>query len=165
MISKIHIINNNIHIIYNMRTCYVYILTFIITALWDIVLRKMSENYDSLPKFLQFDFVKYLQPYFKQHTLLAAALIAGFIGATTQVIILNVHTLPTDKKSFITFIIASFIISSIYGFVIKFSQLFPYLVETYYKHLGVPRSMYLDGVSGVIVQLTLLTSIYIWQRM
>lgn len=147
-----------------MDYCCIYILTFIITALWDIVLRKMSENYDSLPRFLQFDFVKYLQPYFKQHTLLAAALIAGFVGSTTQVIILNVHKLPTDKKSFITFMIASFIISSIYGFVIKFSQLFPYLVETYYKQLGVPRSMYLDGVSGLVVQLTLLTLIYVWQR-
>lgn len=148
-----------------MDYCCIYILTFIITALWDIVLRKMSENYDSLPKFLQFDFVRYLQPYFKQHTLLAAALIAGFVGATTQVIILNVHKLPTDKKSFITFMIASFIISSIYGFVIKFSQLFPYLVETYYKQLGVPRSMYLDGVSGLVVQVTLLTSIYVWQHL
>lgn len=141
-----------------------YILTFIITAVWDIVLRKMSENYDSLPKLLQSDFMIYLRPYFKQHTLLAAALIAGFVGATTQVIILNIHKFPTDKKSFITFMITSFIISSMYGFIIKFSTLFPYLVDTYYKHLGVPRSMYLDGVSGLIVQLTLLTLIYIWQH-
>jgi len=38
------------------------------------------------------------------------------------------------------------------------------LVETYYKQLGVPRSMYLDGVSGLVVQLTLLTLIYVLQH-
>ena len=59
---------------------FIYILTFFITAIWDILLRVMSENYDTLPKFLKwFDFMKYLQPYFKNHTLLGAALIAGFI--------------------------------------------------------------------------------------
>ena len=30
---------------------FIYILTFIITALWDIVLRFLSENYDTLPSF------------------------------------------------------------------------------------------------------------------
>ena len=104
-----------------MEYCNIYIYTFIITALWDIVLRKMSENYDSLPKFLQMDFVRYLQPYFKQLTLLDAALVAGFVGATTQVIILNLHSLPTDALSFVSFMIVSFIISALYGFVIKFS--------------------------------------------
>lgn len=144
-----------------MNNCNIYIYTFIITALWDIVLRKMSENYDSLPKFLQLDFMRYLQPYFKQLTLLDAALVAGFVGATTQVIILNLHSLPTDALSFVSFMIVSFVISALYGFIIKFSQLFPYLVDTYYKNLGVYNSMYYDGCSGLIVQMTLLTLLYV----
>ena len=37
----------------------------------------------------------------------------------------------------------------------KGSQLFPYLEETYYKELGTIRSMYHDGISGLIVQLTI----------
>lgn len=139
-----------------MRNCYIYILTFFITALWDVVLRIMSENYDKLPHWLQFDFVRYLQPYFKVHTVLAAALIAGFIGATTQVIILNTHKLPTNVATYMTFLITSFVISALYGFIMKLSNLFPHLVDTYYKNLGTCRSMYLDGISGMIVQITLL---------
>ena len=46
------------------------ILTFIVTALWDVVLRFMSLNYEKLPKYFQMDFVEYLIPYFKQHTIL-----------------------------------------------------------------------------------------------
>ena len=61
----------------------IYILTFIITALFDVLLR-----YISLNRLLDYDFVRYLEPYFKQHTLLAAALIAGFVGATAQYFIL-----------------------------------------------------------------------------
>ena len=144
-----------------MENCNIYIYTFIITALWDIVLRKMSENYDSLPKFLQYDFMLYLQPYFKQHTLLDAALVAGFVGATTQVIILNLLSLPTNALSFVFFMILSFIISALYGFVMKFSNLFPHLEATYYKNLGVYKSMYYDGCSGLIVQLTLFAVLYV----
>ena len=144
-----------------MENCNIYIYTFTITALWDIVLRKMSENYDSLPKFLQYDFMLYLQPYFKQHTLLDAALVAGFVGATTQVIILNLHSLPTNALSFVSFMILSFIISALYGFVMKFSNLFPHLEATYYKNLGVYKSMYYDGCSGLIVQLTLFAVLYV----
>lgn len=54
------------------------ILTFIVTALCDVILRTLS-LYNPLP-FLsnQMDFIQYLKPYFQKHTLLAAALIAGF---------------------------------------------------------------------------------------
>jgi len=38
----------------------------------------------------------------------------------------------------------------------KGSKLFPYLEKYYYKKLGVLRSMYTDGVSGLVVQITLL---------
>lgn len=138
----------------------IYILTFTITAIYDIILRKLSENYNKIPSFLQNDFVFYLIPYFKKHTLLAAALIAGFVGAVTQIIILNAHKLPTNPETLITFMIATFIISALFGFVMKFSKLFPHLVDTYYKNLGVSRSMYTDGVSGIIVQATLLFILY-----
>lgn len=138
----------------------IYILTFVITAIYDIILRILSENYNKIPSFLQNDFVFYLKPYFKKHTLLAAALIAGFVGAATQVIILKFHKLPTNIKTVITFLITTFVISALFGFVMKFSNLFPYLVDTYYKNLGVSRSMYTDGVSGLIVQSTLLFILY-----
>ena len=140
------------------------ILTFIVTALWDVVLRFMSLNYEKLPKYFQMDFVEYLNPYFKHHTLLAAALIAGFVGATTQPIILSIMGFPKSILDFgyvSKFMILTFIISALYGFIMKGSKLFPHLEKHYYDKLGVARSMYTDGVSGLVVQTTLLGIYYV----
>lgn len=132
------------------------IITFVVTALWDIVLRKMSENFESLPLTIQksMPFMKDLKPYFQQHTLLAAALIAGFVGALTQPIILQFTSL--QDKNILKILIITFTVSALYGFIMKASKLFPYLEEHYYNKLGVVRSMYHDGISGVIVQITII---------
>lgn len=143
-----------------MNNCKLIVITFIVTALWDVILRIMSENYKSLPKFIQeYKFIEYLIPYFKKHTILAAALIAGFIGATTQLIIINIYKFPTNLKNIkylAEFLFVSFIISGLYGFAMKATKLFPYLEETYYKNLGPVRGAIHDGVSGLFVQITLL---------
>lgn len=139
----------------------VYIATFIITAIWDVVLRFLAENYEELPTFAQYDFIFFLKPYFKKHTLLSAALVAGFVGATTQPIILSIADLPSKKESFLWFFSVTFTISALYGFVMKFSKLFPHLDDTYYKKLGLIRSMYHDGISGIVVQATLLSLLHI----
>ena len=142
-----------------MNNSKLYILTFIITGIWDILLRFLSENYESLPKIMQYDFIRYLIPYFQKHTLLSAALIAGFIGATTQFIIVNIYPFPSDFKDIhkvLYFLFLSFIVSALYGFLMKGSKLFPHLDKTYYKELGTVRSMYHDGISGIIVQLTII---------
>lgn len=137
----------------------IIIITFIITALWDVVLRTLS-LYNPIPSVKAFfPFIQYLEPYFMKHTLLAAALIAGFVGATTQVIILYFMALPTRNSSLkyiIQFLIWSFIVSALYGFVMKASKLFPYLEKYYYEPLGLFKSLYHDGTSGLIVQITLL---------
>ena len=79
---------------YYINNSNLIILTFIVTALWDVVLRVISENYDTLPKYIQsYGFLKALQPYFKHHTILSAALIAGFVGACSLYIILLIHTI------------------------------------------------------------------------
>ena len=153
-----------------MNNSDLYILTFIITGLWDVVLRFMSLNFDSLPNIIKnvLPFIKYLQPYFFKHTLLAAALIAAFVGATTQVIIINLLPFPKINSNYsyiLKFMILSFIVSALYGFIMKFSKLFPILEETYYKKLeengGVIRSMYHDGISGLIVQFNILFLVYL----
>ena len=137
----------------------ILIKTFFITAIWDVILRVMSENYYSLPIFLQYDFIRYLRPYFKKHTLLSAALIAGMVGAVTQYIILHLIKVPTKigfTPEIMNFIVVSFLISGLIGFPMKWSGLFPHLNEYYYKPLGDIRGFYHDGISGVIVQFTLL---------
>ena len=142
-----------------MSVCELIILTFIVTGLWDVVLRVMSENYKKLPNMMKYDFVRILQPYFKKHTLLAAALIAGFVGAITQYVILNMVSFPSDimdVSSVVTFLLVSFIISGLFGIIMKATKLFPHLDEYYYKPLGLIRSIYHDGISGLVVQITLI---------
>ena len=139
------------------------ILTFIVTGLWDVILRFMSLNYEILPASLQMPFVKYLTPYFEKHTLLAAALIAGFVVATTLPLIFMITPFPkniNNVKYIIKYLTVTFIISALYGFVMKWSGLFPHLEEYYYKPLGVFNSMYHDGISGLIVQVTLLLLLF-----
>ena len=143
------------------------IASFIITALWDVALRIMAENYNQLPSYFRnMMFIKYLIPYFKEHTLLAAALIAGFVGAGAQFIILNIHSFPTKLTNLthiISFLIVSYIVSALYGFLMKASQLFPHLDATYYKKLGSLKGAYYDGWSGLIVQLTLLFFFFMYK--
>ena len=144
-----------------MRTSNLIIMTFVVTALWDVLLRYMALNFEKIPKIIQqrMPFIKDLKPYFQHHTLLAAALIAGFIGGTAQPIIVAFMRFPTKKASMIyvaKFMVLSFIISALYGFLMKWSKLFPYLQKHYYDKLGLVRSMYHDGISGIIVQTTLL---------
>ena len=142
------------------------ILTFLLTGLYDILLRVMSENYDKLPKLLQISFIKNLQGYFKKHTLLAAALIAGFVGAIAQLIILNIYPIP---ESFVwvkvlLFLVLTFLVSALLGFPIRWSKLFPYLDQYYYKPMGVWRGMYHDGISGLVVQITVLIIFLIYKK-
>ncbi len=135
------------------------ILTFIVTSLWDVLLRTLV-LYKPIPILNNyFPFIRYLQPYFTKHTLLAAALIAGFVGATTQAIILYFMQFPTKNSStkyILGFMIWSFIMSALYGFIMRASKLFPYLEKYYYEKLGLFKSLYHDGISGLIVQMSLL---------
>ena len=148
---------------YKYNTCRLIVLTFIATALYDVVLRALS-LYNPIPSVKAFfPFIQYLEPYFMKHTLLAAALIAGFVGATAQVIILYFMKFPTRSSSakyIIQFLAWTFIASALYGFIMKASKLFPYLEEYYYKPLGLFKSLYHDGTSGLIVQTTLLLLLY-----
>ena len=148
---------------YKYNTCRLIVLTFIATALYDVVLRALS-LYNPIPSVKAFfPFIQYLEPYFMKHTMLAAALIAGFVGATTQAIILYFMKFPTRSSSakyIIQFLAWTFIASALYGFIMKASKLFPYLDEYYYKPLGLFKSLYHDGTSGLIVQITLLLLLY-----
>ena len=142
------------------------ILTFTITAFWDVMLRFMSLHNEKLPNIVNtsLPFIKDLNPYFQQHTLLSAALIAGFVGATTQPFILKITPFPKnifDLKYISKFLFVSFVVSALYGFVMKATKLFPRLEKYYYDKLGIIKSMYHDGISGLIVQITILVLFHI----
>jgi hypothetical protein len=129
-------------------------------------------RYDYLPCFFKkFKFIRYLQPYFKHHTILASTLIAGIIGLIVQYIITRVYTFQvynanwnaTNIKQIGILLFISFIISGLFGFAMKASRLFPYLTKSYYKKLGPVHAAYTDGVSGLVVQSTMI-AIYLGKQ-
>ncbi len=145
--------------------CY----TFAITAIYDIILRYLSLHYSN--NFPYFPFISLLKPYFLHHTLLAAALIAGFVGFFTEFIILEMKEFPTELEysKIFEFLFLTAIVSAFIGIPMKYSGFFPKLKEYYYdtldKNKKYPfRSMYHDGVSGLIVQSTLLTFVFFFSR-
>lgn len=141
--------------------CNLIILTFIITALYDLSLQIVTNNYDKMPEFIKwFDFIKSLKLYFKKHTILSAMLLAGFVAAIAQFIILNIIKFPTTTSQMIPFLIITFIVSALIGIPMQYSNLFPVLNDTYYKYLGTVRGLYHDGISGLIVQITLFVILY-----
>lgn len=147
------------------------IITFIVTACWDILLRYLSLNHNKIFDYIGIKmpyFIRILKPYFENHTMLSAALIAGFVGATTQPIILHFMKFPTlrnEKVYIFKFMVLSFIISGLYGFIMKASKLFPYLEKHYYEKLGTIKSIYHDGNSGIIVQFTILFLFFISDKL
>lgn len=144
-----------------MDQCKLIVLTFIVTGLWDLILQFFTYYYDKMPRVIQwFDFIESLKPYFQKHTLLSAVLLAAFVGAITQAIILQIIKFPTNISQVIPFLLISFLISGLIGFPMQYSNLFPILNDTYYKYLGPIRGFYHDGISGLIVQITLLVIIY-----
>ena len=126
------------------------VLTFFVTALWDVILRIYAQsNIKNKP-----DFVKALIPYFKYHSVIGAAVIAGLVGYFTQIVILQFVKFPKTFFDF-KFLLISFIISGLIGYPLDYFRIIPSLSDTYYKTLGRPRSFFTDGYSGLVVQLSL----------
>ena len=63
------------------------VLVFVVTALWDVVLRLFAEQRLPLLGIESWSWVRALRPYFAEHTTLGAALIAGFVGAVAYALI------------------------------------------------------------------------------
>jgi hypothetical protein len=145
---------------------FIIIITFIVTAVYDIILNVMS-RYPQYFKFMS-PFLISLQPYFKYHTWFGAAVIAGTVGALCQSIILYLRSFPTcarNVEDVSLFLIITFVISALFGVLMKTSRLFPILQKTMYRYLdggkyGIIPSLITDGLSGVIVNATLLSLLH-----
>ena len=130
-----------------MKYCNIYLLTFLITGIYDLILQLSINGYiPLLANFLKnSDWYISLKDYFKRHTPLSAILLAGFIGFITQIIIFNIIYLKNINidilglihsnnrmlmlLNIIKFLVISFIISGLIGIPIKMSNLFPILEE------------------------------------
>lgn len=130
------------------------VLVFIITGFWDVILRAMAEGKISFLGIENMKWVTTLKDYFNYHTVLGAALIAAFVGAIAYVLIIYTFDTFNVTNKFLQLLIV-FIISSLVGIPMRYSGLFPILDKYYYKPLGFTYSFITDGISGVIVAITL----------
>jgi len=147
-----------------MTIIQILIATFILTAILDIVLRIIVENYYKLPKIIQsFTVLRYLIPYFEREPVIKASLAAGLTVTVAQFIIINIKAFPKsifNIKDVLAFLIISFIVGLLFGQVIKWTNVFPNLA-IYYKNVSAINAALSDGVSVVIVQVILLVAEYL----
>ena len=129
------------------------ILAFIVTALWDVVLRFYAM--DKMPHLRSpidvhnWKWVKVLRPYFEKHTLLGAALIAGFVGAVTAFVMSFI------KVNIFLYGLILILVSGVIGIPMRYTGLFPHLKEHYYDELGLTTSFMTDVFSGIVVACTI----------
>ena len=113
------------------------VTVFCITAAFDVLLNLGPHPLGVL-----------LQDYFEQHTVLAAALIAGFVGAIT----LPAIAAFTDyRRPSVHSVIVTFVVSALVGILMQFSGLFPHLNTHMYDKLPRHQTFLADGLSGVMV--------------
>ena len=77
------------------------VIVFLITAAWDVALRFLAQGDVRAFGVERMRWVLNLRPYFEQHTLLSAALVAGFVGAVTLPLI-TVSATPTKPPQSMT---------------------------------------------------------------
>ena len=130
------------------------IIIFLITAFWDVILRLFSEGKLKFFGIEKMKWITVLEEYFEKHTVLAAALIAGFVGAITHYIIIKSLDMLNLSGFNIYTTIMVIIISGIMGIPMRYSGLFPHLKKHYYDPLGFLYSFATDAFSGVVVGAT-----------
>ena len=114
------------------------ILVFVITATFDFLMNITPHPFGA----------NLLREYFKHHTILAAALIAGFAGVLAFV---PIAYLINYKKANPKNIAIIFLVSAFIGFPMEYSGLFPVLKKHYYDKLPRYQSFAADGLSGMMV--------------
>lgn len=149
-------------------SCKLLIATFIITGIYDAILNLSIHDKIPLPQVTKTsDWYVALKDnkYFEKHTPLAAFLIAGFVGFLAQAVIILIYPFPSvfTIENIGQFLFITFVISGAIGFPMQVSGLFPILEDAYYKPLrnvSTYRSFVTDGMSGLVVQGTLLLLTY-----
>ena len=114
------------------------ILAFVITATFDVLINVLPPPVGS----------ELLRSYFSKHTVLGAALIAGFVGAITLFPIAALVDITTPD---ILTVVVIFLVSAFIGFPMQWSGIFPHLNEFYYGIMPRYQSFIADGLSGVMV--------------
>lgn len=127
------------------------IIIFLITAFWDVILRLFSEGKITFFVIENMKWITVLKGYFEEHTVLSAALIAGFVGAITHYIIIKSTDLLKLSGFNIYTILLTIFISGTVGIPMRYSGLFPHLKQHYYDNLGFWYSFATDTFSGIVI--------------
>jgi hypothetical protein len=132
------------------RDVVVAAAVFVVTGLWDVVLRDLSEGNLRLAGAEDWAWVRDLRPYFASHSIVGAAGIAGAVGVLALSIIRLVE--PRSLPLTVLWVGA---VSVVVGLPMRVPGWFTELQAHYYdKH---PYLTYAtDGLSGLIVWLTLI---------
>lgn len=128
-----------------------FVLTFIVTAAWDIILRALSEKRIRLFGLENTTWISALRPYFESHTIVGAACIAGAVGMFTQAIL---ESLGYTSYSNFTDMLSIPVMSALVGIPMRYSGMFPHLKKHYYDKLGFQYTFVLDAFSGIVVAIT-----------
>ena len=130
------------------------ILTFVVTAVLYAVLQFLLSSYKDLPKALQTDITKYLTEYFRNHCIFKSAAIAGLAGMIIQTIITSIIEFPRVWKvgPIFNFMLISFLVSGILGFILQAVKRYPRLNRTHKKICPI-KGVILNGAAAIIVQL------------
>lgn len=157
---------------------FLLLLTFAVTAAFDVALQTMQQGgvLSGIPGFLGFETSTWylsLKEYFARHTPLAAALIAGFIGACAQVFVLLIAPVPRNltPSNVGWFMAVTAAVSGVFGLAMQATGMFPHLDATYYSVPPCMRdgarvrvcayTMYADAFSGVWVNSVLLLLVWL----
>ena len=139
------------------------VAAFVLTAVWDVILRLISTGQLSVPVVREWKWVRVLRDYFEAHTPLAAALIAGVCGAVAYLLIAVlwhnavarvVKGVPRIGQEF-AYVVHAALVSALVGIPMRYSELFPHLVDHYYRPLGFWYSFGTDAFSGIVVLLSM----------
>lgn len=126
---------------------------FCITASMDYFIRQLSEKKIRIFGIEKSEFVVVLEPYFKEHTALASACIAGFVGA---LVCICIQLLPIPESlNTLEYAIVAWLCSVVLGMLLRSTPLFPHLKRHYYDRLGKVKSFLIDSLLGLTVVLIL----------
>jgi len=121
---------------------------FVATAAWDVVLRDISTGGLRVLGAEQWGWIRDLRPYFRAHSIVGAAAIAGAVGVLGYAVI-RLYT-PSETYLYAAWVLA---VSAMVGFPMRGNNWFTELQRNYYD-LRPWLTVGTDAMSGLIVWVT-----------
>ena len=138
--------------------------TFVIASILNLITRLISEERMPMLNIIKDSaWMAGMQDYFKRTTPLQAALVAGFIAAVAQYLIVMIRAPPSmyNNASNLAFLWISFIVGAFVGELVRRSGVFPDLRTTLYAGVTRMQAIFVDGSSMTLVNAVFLFALQI----